>query len=65
VQWRSERRATPRWNRGEVHHAAVPPEARRRVGGCDAVTRSGCFVEPLAALSWPLVNEGRRSIKDL
>jgi hypothetical protein len=58
-----ERRATPRWNRGEVHHAAVPPEARRRVGGCDAVTRSGCSVVPLAALIWPLVNEGRRSMK--
>ena len=58
-----ERRATPRWNRGEVHHATVPPEARRRVGGCDAVTRSGCSVVPLAALIWPLVNEGRRSMK--
>ena len=50
-----ERRATPRWNRGEVRHAVVPPEARRHVGGCDAVTRTAAPVVPLAALIWPLI----------
>ena len=53
-----ERRATPRWNRGEVHHAAVLQEARRRVSGWDAVTRSGAPGVPLAGSIWLQFNEG-------